>query len=399
MSRKRSAVNHELMHKINKSLILSSLRKNPRQTRAKLATDTGLTRSTVSNLIDELMRKEFIHEVGFEKSTGGRRGIQLELNPDGGAAIAIKINASSVQCALASFVGEILWHELVPISSTEATYVLDTCKTLIQQAIKINANTRALVGIGVGTTGLISDSGDVIYSKFMDWHNVSFRKDWELLFNLPVSVDNEVSLAAFGENHYGNGTKDSHFMFIEIGYGLGAGIVINGQLFQGMSGFAGEIGYMTFMQCTDGISHEIRTWQDMINIPSLLSNTQRYIDAGISTSLTTENCTFDNIVAVRDKDQAVHRAFIEMSRYLGIGLASLVNIFDVPVFMIGGELGKLYAPYLDIVHEEISKYIVHAPSGRVDVRISDLQPDASLMGAVAQVFDEILKEPSLNVKL
>lgn len=399
MTRKRFAINHELMHKINRTLILSSLRKHPRQTRAKLAADTGLTRSTVSNLIDELIQKDFIHEVGFEKSTGGRRGIQLELSPDGGAAIAIKINASSVQCALANLVGDILWHRLVPISTTESVYVLGLCEQLIRDAISTNANVRRILGIGVGTTGLISEQGTVIYSKFMDWHNLNFRDEWERTFNLPVSVDNEVSLAAFGENHYGNGTKDSHFMFIEIGYGLGAGIVINGQLFQGMDGFAGEVGYITLLHDVDGGSPRTQTWESLVNIPALLCTTKRYIEAGIPTRLTTETCTFENIVAVAQDDEAVQCALAEMSRYLGMGLASLVNILDFPTFIIGGELGKQYAPYLNIVHEEIKRHIVQFESRHVDIRISNLQPDACLMGAVAQVFDEILKEPSLNVNL
>jgi len=399
MTRKRSAVNHELMHKINRALILSSLRKRPSQTRAKLANHTGLTRSTISNLTDELIQKDFIHEVGYEKSTGGRRGILLELNPDGGSAIAIKINASSVQCALANLVGDILWHKLVPTKTTDAEHVLETCKQLIQQAIDINTAERPILGIGVGTTGLISADGDVIYSKFMDWHNVSFREEWEQLFNLPVSVDNEVSLSAFGENHYGNGTHDSHFMFIEIGYGLGAGVVINGQLFQGMSGFAGEIGYLTFVVSNGNSPVKTQTWQSMINIPSLITTTKHNIEKGLPSTLTPETCTFENIIATGQDDEAVKSAFIELSRYLGMGLASLVNILDIPVFILGGELGKQYAPYLDSVHEEIERHMVYAPSNRVDVRISDLEPDASLMGAVAQVFDEILKEPSLNVNL
>ena len=94
MSQNSLSINHGLMHKVNCSLILSSLRKHPSQTRAKLAKHTGLTRSTISNLIDELIEKNFIHEVGYEPSSGGRRGILLELNPEGGSAIAVKINAS-----------------------------------------------------------------------------------------------------------------------------------------------------------------------------------------------------------------------------------------------------------------------------------------------------------------
>lgn len=400
MTRQRSSVNHELMHKINRSLILSNLRKYPSQTRAKLAKHTGLTRSTISNLTDELIRKDFIHEVGFEQSTGGRRGILLELNPDGGSAIAIKINASSVQCALSNLVGNILWHELIPISSTEANYVLDICKRLIQEAIAQNAHLRPILGIGVGTTGIISEDGEVIYSTFMDWKNIRFRKEWEQLFKVPVSVDNEVSLAAFGENHYGSATNDSHFMYIEIGYGLGAGIVINGQLYQGMNGYAGEIGYMTFCYCDNDGQIQPRTWESMINIPSLFALVQQYIDDGIKTQITSDNINFDTIIeAAYANDEVATRALVKMSRSLGMGLASLINIFDIPVFIIGGELGKQYAPYLDYVHEEMNRHIVQLSPKGVDVRISSLLPDAALMGAVAQVFDDILKEPALNMNL
>src|SRR5688572_2307266 len=151
--------NHELMHKINCSLILSSLRKHPRQTRAKLAGRIGLTRSTVSSLVDELIEKHFIHEVGYEPSSGGRRGILLELNPNGAAAIAVKINASSVQCALSNLVGAISWHELIPLTSTEPDYVLNIACQLIQTAIDRNHNGPAILGIGVGTTGLVSNEG------------------------------------------------------------------------------------------------------------------------------------------------------------------------------------------------------------------------------------------------
>lgn len=400
MARQRPSVNHELMHKINRSLILSSLRKYPSQTRAKLSKRTGLTRSTISNLTDELIKKDFIHEVGYEQSTGGRRGILLELNPDGGSAIAIKINASSVQCALSNLIGEILWHKLIPISSTEASYVLDICKRLIQEAIEQNAQKRLILGIGVGTTGIISEDGEVIYSKFMDWKNISFRHDWEKLYNLPVSVDNEVSLAAFGENHYGSATNDSHFMYIEIGYGLGAGIVINGQLYQGMNGYAGEVGYMSFLHCNDGEPIQSRTWQSMINIPNLFKIVNRHIEIGTPTHLTRDHLSFDTIIeAAYADDKAATSALIEMSKYLGMGLASLINIFDIPIFIIGGELGKQYAPYLSYVHEEIQRHIVQTPPSGIDVRISNLLPDAALMGAVAQVFDDILKEPSLNMNL
>jgi predicted NBD/HSP70 family sugar kinase len=392
-----SSVNHGLMHKINCSLILSSLRKHPAQTRAKLATRTGLTRSTISNLTDELIAKNFIHEVGYEPSSGGRRGILLELNPQGGSAIAIKINASSVQCALSNFIGEISWHQLVPLSSTRADHVLSIAKNLIHEAIKQNYKNIPILGIGVGVTGLVSDDGSVIYSKFLDWENINFCKDWEKQFNLPVIVDNEVSLAAFGENHYGSGIKDSHFIFVEIGYGLGAGVVLEGQLYQGKNGYAGEIGYVMSMPADDNASTISVSWQSMTNIPRLLHLVKKAINSGDTTRLKADNLTFDTIIeAAHANDPVATQAMMTLSRSVGIGLASLVNIFDITTFIISGELGKHYEPYLEIIMEELQKYIVWKSDAGVSIRFSTLLPDATLLGAVAQVFDDIL-EPSLNV--
>ncbi|MDQ7037332.1 MAG: ROK family transcriptional regulator [Anaerolineae bacterium] len=379
---------------------MSSLRKHPSQTRAKLSKQTGLTRSTISNLTDELITKNFVHEVGYEPSSGGRRGILLELNPQGGSAIAVKINASSVQCALSNFVGEISWHKLIPLTSTKTDYVLDIAKNLIQEAIQQNHNNVPILGIGVGATGLISDEGIVIYSKFMDWENVNFRPDWENKFNLPVSVDNEVSLAAFGENHYGAGMKDSHFIFVEIGYGLGAGVVIDGQLYQGKNGYAGEIGYLMSVQPDSNGTIQPVSLQSMTNIPRLVQTVERYIQEGVQTQLHQDNLTFETIIkAAHDNDPVASKAMIELSRYVGIGLANLVNTFDIMTFIIGGELGKQYEPYLETIIDEMQKHIVWMAHDNVQVRFSTLKPDAALMGAVAQVFDDILKEPSLNVIL
>lgn len=400
MTGNRPSVNHHLMHKINSSLILSSLRKQPSQSRAKLAQLTGLTRSTISNLTDELIQNNFIHEVGYEESSGGRRGVLLELNPIGGSAIALKINASSVQCAFANLVGDIVWHKLVPITSTKPQFVLELAQELIEEVIALNDAKIPILGIGVGITGLISQDGAVIYSKFLDWENVEFRKEWSRRFNLPVTVDNEVSLAAFGENHYGSATNDSHFIYIEIGYGLGAGVVINGQLYQGINGYAGEVGYITFCLPSNNGSLQAVSWQSMINIPALLATVENHMQNGASSRLDANNFDFEAIIEAAHEDDAVaSKAMIELSNYLGMGIANLINTFDIPLYIIGGELGKEFEPYLPYVNDEIKNYLVRYPPSGIKVRISKTQPDASLMGAVAQVFDDILKEPTLNVNL
>ena len=386
------------MHEINCSLILSNLRKTPSQTRAKLAKQTGLTRSTISNLTDGLIEKNFIHEVGYEPSSGGRRGILLELNPNGGAAIALKINASSVQCALSNFIGEIQWHKLVPLDSTDVDTVLPVAEGLIEEAIQQNTDDIPIIGIGVGSTGLISDRGDVIYSKFLDWNHVSFRKRWEKRFNLPVTVDNEVSLAAFGENHYGSSTNESHFIYVEIGYGLGAGIVIDGSLYQGRNGYAGEVGYLMSHQVAGDGSLETVSLQSITNIPYLIQTTRQLIEEKPDTELDAKSLNFDKIVsAAQNGDDVANQAFTLLSRNVGMGIASLINIFDITTFLLGGELGQAYEPYLDIIYDEICEHVVVKSLDNIQVKVSNLKPDATLMGAVAQVFDDIFIVSELNV--
>ncbi len=400
MSRRRSAVNHEVMHEINRAIVLSSLRENPSLTRAKLSSRTGLTRSAISNLTDELIQNDMIQEVGYEESTGGRRGILLELNPQGAGVIAIKFNASSVQCALANLAGEIDWYKLAPIDSTEESYVLGICRQLVQSALQVNGGARPLLGIGVASPGLIGEDGEVIYSKFMDWRNVSFRAEWEEEFAVPVSVDNLVSLAALGENHYGPAAEDSHFMYIEIGYGAGAGIVINNQLYQGKYGFAGEVGYMSFLEENGTGCAKTRNWQSMVNIPRFVQIARQHIESDPQRVLDPQSLTFSRLLeALHAGDEAPRAAMSELSRNLGMGLASLYNAFDIPVFVLGGELGREFGPFLGEARAELERHLVVMPPCRIDLRISRLQPDAALLGAVARVFDIILVEPSLSLGL
>lgn len=396
MSRRRSAVNHEAMHEINRALVLSSLRKNPSQTRAKLSSRTGLTRSAISNLTEELIQNDMIHEVGYEASTGGRRGILLELNPQGAGAIALRLNPASVQCALANLAGEIDWFETVTLDSKQVPHVLNLCEGLIGSALAHNGGMRPILGIGVASPGLISAEGGIIYSKYMDWRDVNFCADWEDQFGVPVSVDTEVGLSALGESRYGSATDDSHFIYMEVGHGVGAGIVIDGQLFQGKHGFAGEVGFMA-SHVDAGDSLAALNWQDTVNIDYLLQTVEQLKGNGGTRSASSKCGAFDQLAqAIRAGDALACSAMRDVSRRFAVGLANLYHAFDIPVFVLGGELGREYGPFLTEARAEVERHLVLMPPGGIDLRISKLKPNAAIMGAVARVFDAVLVEPSLN---
>ena len=397
MNRRRSSVNHVAMHEINRALVLSSLHKYPAQTRAKLSTRTGLTRSAISNLADELIQNDMIHEVGYEESTGGRRGILLELNPAGACVIAAKLNPSSVQCALVNLSGTIDWYKSAPVDSKKASCVLGKCEGLIRSALSFNHGARPVLGIGVASPGLISADGGIIYSKYMDWRNVDFCAAWEGQFGVPVSVDNEVSLSALGESRYGDATDNSHFIYLEVGHGVGAGIVIDGQLYQGKHGFAGEVGFTaSFADHGDGLGTQ--RWQDTVNIPCLLQTVAAiYSERGAHRALRPPRSFEELVEAIRAGDAIACSAMQELVRRFAIGVANLYHAFDIPVFILGGDLGREYGPFLPDLRAEVERRLVMRPPRGIDLRISSLQPNASLMGAVARVFDKFLFEPSLSL--
>ncbi len=359
---------------------------------------TGLTGSAITYITDKLIQNEMIHEVGFEESTGGRRGILLELNPDGASAIALKINASAVQCALTDLLGQVLWYDLVPLSTTQVDYGLDICEQLIDSAFEKNWGIRPVVGIGVVITGVIGVSGRVIYSKYMNWQDVDLRTDWEQMFGVKVSVDNEVNGATFGENYYGSAIQDRNFIYIEIGHGLGGSIVIDGQLYRGSRGFAGEIGFMTILCDFNDENLSAKSWQSLVNKTNYMSTVRRRISEGADSKLDNHSLTFERLInALHYGDEVATYGMREMCKYLGIGIANLVNIFDITVFIIGGELGKEFGAFLSHLHGEIDRHTVIKPPNGIDLRISTLMPDATLMGAVAQVFNDTLCKPALNV--
>lgn len=397
MSRRRYSVNHVAMHEINRALVLSSLHKYPSQTRAKLSTCTGLTRSAISNLADELIQNGMIHEVGYEESTGGRRGILLELNPEGACVIALKLSPASIQCALVNLAGVIDWCKTVPIDSNEVSDVLGKCESLILSALSLNHGARPVLGIGVASPGLISAEGGIIYSKYMDWHNVDFCAAWEDQFGVPVSLDNEVSLSALGECRYGDVIDKSHFIYMEVGYGVGAGIVIDGQLYQGKHGFAGEVGF-TALFADPGDEPAALHWQDTVNVPCLLQTVAAIYRERGAPADQRPPWTFEQLVeGIRSGDPIVRTAMRESLCRFAVGVANLYHAFDIPVFILGGDLGREYEPFLPELRVEVERRLVMKPPGGIDLRISSLQPNASLMGAVARVFDKSLFEPSLSL--
>lgn len=196
----------EKVRKINKSVVLNTLRLNAPISRARLANLTGLNRGTVSNIINDLLDEGLVSENEQEESKIGRPGVSLGLRPDGGAVIGLEIGVDFISLLLTNFVAGTLWETRVQTNPSQSpTSIIDQAEQLVDQALSIAKEQRLRpLGLGIGMPGLINiHRGELIIAPNLNLKNVPLRLMWNQRFHLPIYIENEANLAALGEYYFG----------------------------------------------------------------------------------------------------------------------------------------------------------------------------------------------------
>lgn len=394
------------MRNINRSLILSCLRTMPPQSRANLAARTGLTRSTVSSLVDELIQANLVHETGISPSQGGRPGTLLQLNPDGGCAIGVEITVDSIMVLLTDFVAQPRWQQQLALDTTDPDVVLPQAERLIDEALTFNATTGAIppLGIGLGISGLVNpDEGVLKFSSNLGWRDIPLRARLQQRFGLPVKVGNEASIAALGESYFGAAAGTTDFIYLVISTtALGAGIFVNGKLYQGIHGYAGEAGHVSIdpagPTCTCG---KRGCWETVLRAACTVEPVGKRGQHGEKSSTghrvpgDSSASTFQSVIdAAKAGDSQAAGAVNRVSDILAIGIANLVNLFNPQLIILGGPLGLAMGPFLPRIRTAVAEQVVVPADSLAEIRLSQITSNACAMGAVALVLDELLREPS-----
>jgi predicted NBD/HSP70 family sugar kinase len=231
----------------NAAVVLHHLRLHAPLSRADLAKRIGLNRSTVSSIVTQLIHAGLIQETDRQTDKIGRPGLSLAINPEGGCAVGVEIDAVGVRVMLTDFTAKRVWQRLVQLDEGEAQEsYLQCAEEMIRKAL-VEAQLKALrvLGIGVALPGLVDiNCGELRYAPALHWHDVPFRTRWSKRFGLPILLENNANAAALGEYYFGIAQNVPNFLYVGAGATMGGGIVINGELFRGRGGFAGEMGHM-----------------------------------------------------------------------------------------------------------------------------------------------------------
>jgi glucokinase-like ROK family protein len=396
----------EKVRKINKSIVLDTLRLHAPISRARVANLTGLNGGTVSNIINALIDEGLVTENELEGSKIGRPSMSLSLRPDGGAVIGVEFGVDFIAIILTNFTAEILWDTRVKVDPTQShTEIIGQAERLIDNALVI-AKEKQLrsLGIGIGLPGLVNiRQGELIFAPNLHWRNVPIRLMWNQRFHLPIYVDNEANLAALGEYYFGIARGVNNFIYLSSGIGLGGGILIGGKLFRGGSGYAGEIGHIQRdrlgERCGCG---QTGCWETQVGPRAVLRRIQKELIANPDPTLLEacqgdfHNLTFECVVEFALKGHPVCRLAIEeVANYLGAGIADLVNIFNPDLVVIGGAFILGQAILHQIIEDTIYSKVLPPSKDNLKIAFSKLGPEACVLGAVAVVLDDILREMAI----
>jgi len=397
-----------LVRQINLSVIMHHLREKAPISRAELATVTGLNKTTVSSLVRELIDRQFVREVGFEepgsRQGAGRLAVLLTPDPAAGFIVSAELGVDFILVTTANFAPEIIWRYKEAISPDMGQHVIiDRLLALLHQAVNEGCKTcNTLLGMALGVPGLVDQvSGTLIYAPNLRWENVPLHALLSKFIQAPLVVDNEASMAALGEHYFGVAQGVDEVLYISAGVGLGGGVIHNGRIFSGASGFGAEFGHITMDPDGELCNCGNRgCWETQVSQRALFRYLRRGVGQGRQSILI--EMTQDNVgqlsvpmvvEAARAGDDLALEALNVIGHHLGMGIASLVNALNPQLVVFGGILSLAGEFILPVVAEELQRRALRWNREATRIVLARHGFDACVMGGVARVFQAILAEP------
>ncbi len=367
----------------NRNLALKILFQHPTTSRAEIARMTRLTPTTVSDIVAELLNEGLVSEMGTGSSLGGKSPILLGLVEDARWMVGLDLAHNQFSGAVVNLRGKIRDRITLPVEGRNGDDALALVYEILDRLIA-NAG-QPLLGIGVGTPGLVNASeGVVLHAVNLDWINLPLEQLLVARYRLPVSVLNDSQAAAIGEYTYGRGHhQEDNLVVINVRHGIGAGIVVHGKIFHGDGGSAGEIGHMPVVpeggelcRCGNrGCLETVASAQALVRRVRALE-ARGNEPAGPVTLESIER-------AYREGDPQVRRAVLEAGRYLGIAISSLVGILNIQEIVLSGDMTRFGEPWVKEIRRSMEANALAGTAAGTHLETGQLGENGIILGASA----------------
>jgi glucokinase len=373
------------MRDINRSAILEIIRRESPISRSAIAERLDVSLPTVMRIVEGLVEEGFVRPQGSTEWSGGRRRPLLEFNANGYVVLGVDMGGTKMYGAISDLGGNILDEVNIGHHGTSGEDSFNQLTTLIDKLLASpKVEGRRVRGIGVGAPGVtLHQEGIVTWAYTLHWNNFPLKARLARVYDLPITVDNDVNLAALGELWFGAGQNAQNMIVIAIGTGIGAGVIINGALYRGSNEASGEIGNMIPSREFLG-----KNYLDFGALESVASGTGI---AGRARSLLKsqrglaelETLTAEDVFeAARLKQEWAWKIIDETVDYLAIAVINLVASFDPELIVLGGGVSLSADLLIEPIMRRISGIIPNPPK----LVVSSLGLQATVMGAITNVL-------------
>jgi predicted NBD/HSP70 family sugar kinase len=381
--RKTQAARLNTIRDINRQIVLNYIREREPISRAEIARESDLQRSTISAIVEALAAEGLVEEVGEGESTGGRRPTLLRLRTKEAIAIGVAITPTCTTVATSDLAGRIIEQKQF-LTDPDPDNTLTKVIGLVREFSVRNKG--SIEAVGVSLPGLVDPStGTAVYVPYFKWRDIPIAKTISTAFGLPVIIDNDANAVALAELWFGRPeVSDARdFILVFVAEGVGTGIIFDGQVYRGQHGAAGEFGHMVVgtqapVPCSCGNRD---CWEAFSSERAALARHQKL--------------SGDEHGALIDFRELVDRALcgeknataalVETAHYLGIGISNLVVGFSPEAVVVGGEITRAW-PLVEDALKETIEHSVRRGLPSATILPSTLGENPVLRGALSLVL-------------
>lgn len=397
-----------LLRRRNFNVVIEKIHSDGPITQREIVNQTGISFAKVNKITTVLNKIGLTFENGKEESNGGRRSSLFEVNPNFRYTIGCQLSHTRIQTIIGNLKGKILFENVKPYEKSigkEAVInlLLDSIEDLIN---KSKIDKEKYLGIGVAIAGLFNpnDGTALPFPHLVKWGSVAFKEIIAAKFNLPCYVNNVANAAALAELNYGLGKGKDSILYLNIGSGLGMGIIFNGKLYEGVSGSAGEFGHISvddhgpLCECGNlGCLEAIASTQAIVNQAKTL------LKQGVSSNLLTminddlTKLDFDLICrAANESDKLAYNLIDKMGQNLGEGIVTIINLFNPARIILGGKIGSASNLISNSIMAIVQKRALELPRRNTEIVFSQMGSYTGALGSTIPIIEKFFSE-QINV--
>jgi predicted NBD/HSP70 family sugar kinase len=377
-----------LLRALNERALWDHLQRQGATSRAQLARDTGLSKPTVSQALANLERAGLVRVVGAASGGRGRQAVLYESDPTAGYVVGVDVGGSWVRCAVADLAGTIVGRQDVRNRARSAAALVETVAGVAHQVVRSASLTwSSVVHTLIGSPGVFDPrSGRMLLAPNLPggWARTGLVERLGQALGTSVAVENDANLAVVGERTFGRGADVGTFAYLMVGTGVGMGVVVDGRLYRGARGVAGEIGFLPLGAddapgAPSPAGREVSRRGLLEEAASADGVVRTAVALGMEEPLTAQH-VFD---AAREGDAVAARAVEVEGERLALLIAAVAAILDPELVVLGGGVGR----NLDLLEEPLTRRLHQLVPFRPRVVPSALGTDAVLLGAIATGLD------------